>query len=112
MSHSDLRRYKAKMEVPITGTFRGFAVTSGPPPSSGAILISCLQVLEGLELERDSAESMHQIIETFKHAYAERSYLGDPSDPVYTNITEISKLIISKLTAQEINRKIDVILLI
>src|SRR5438094_7046865 len=51
-----------------------------PPPSAGGVLlIEMLNVLEGLTLRANDPSSLHLMIETMKHAYADRAqFLGDP----------------------------------
>ncbi len=82
VSTEDLRRYRARVRVPIQFTFRGHDVYSSPPPSSGGITIAqVLQMLEPFELRklgRWSPKANHLIIEAMRRAYAERAtHLGD-----------------------------------
>ncbi|MFB3921752.1 MAG: gamma-glutamyltransferase [Terriglobia bacterium] len=76
----DLRRYQAKVRQPLRGDFRGFEILTVPPPSSGGVgLIEMLNVLEPMDLgEPNSFQSIHEIAETMRRAYADRAaYLGD-----------------------------------
>ena len=78
-----LRAYQAKKRTPIRGTYRGYEVTSMPPPSSGGTtLVEMLNVLEGYDLKSagsGSAQNVHVIAETMRRAYADRAqHLGDP----------------------------------
>ena len=82
VSLEDLRRYRARVRVPIQFSFRGHDVYSAPPPSSGGITIAqVLQMLEPFELRklgRWSPKANHLIIEAMRRAYAERAaHLGD-----------------------------------
>ena len=79
----DLARYQAKWREPVSGTYRGYRVTSMPPPSSGGVLI--LEMLNMLspypvaELGWNSAELVHLMVEAERRAYADRAvHLGDP----------------------------------
>ncbi len=79
----DLAQYTVKDRTPIVGTYRGWTVTTMPPPSSGGVvLLQLLQVLEGYDLPAmglNSAEYVHLVSEASKHAYADRAhYMGDP----------------------------------
>ncbi|MEZ9369286.1 gamma-glutamyltransferase [Shewanella sp. 10N.286.51.B2] len=83
MSMNDLKNYQVIERTPVTGEYRGYKVVSMPPPSSGGIhIIEMLNVLEHYpieELGHNTAQTLHLMTETMKHAYADRSeYLGDP----------------------------------
>ena len=64
----------------VRGRYRGFEIVSMPPPSSGGVLlIQMLNVLEGFKLRAGDPATLHLMIETMKHAYADRAqFLGDP----------------------------------
>ena len=48
-----------------------------PPPSSGGVLLlQMLNVLEGYKLRANDPASLHLMIETMKHAYADRAQLS------------------------------------
>jgi gamma-glutamyltranspeptidase/glutathione hydrolase len=84
MTREDLKNYKAVKRTPVRGTYRGYDVTSMPPPSSGGTaLIQMLNVLEGYDLAKSgfrSADTIHLIVESMRRAYADRArYLGDPA---------------------------------
>jgi len=79
----DLRDYKAMERTPLTGSYRGYAIITAPPPSSGGIGI--LQILGMLELTgfeqagAGSALATHYMAEAMRRYFADRSrYLGDP----------------------------------
>jgi gamma-glutamyltranspeptidase/glutathione hydrolase len=78
----DLRAYTPKERTPLRGSYRGYAIISMPPPSSGGlVLIEMLNILEGFELKKlhpFSAERYHLLVETMRRAYADRAeYMGD-----------------------------------
>ena len=84
MTTTDLKGYRAVERAPVTGTYRGHAIVSMPPPSSGGVhVIELLNILEGYPLARqgaNSAASVHDLTEAMKLAYADRAeYLGDPA---------------------------------
>jgi gamma-glutamyltranspeptidase/glutathione hydrolase len=84
MTAADLAAYRPVVREPVRGTYRGYAIASMPPPSSGGIhLIEILNVLEGFDLARmgaGSADSLHTLTEAMKPAYADRAtWLGDPA---------------------------------
>jgi gamma-glutamyltranspeptidase / glutathione hydrolase len=79
---ADLAAYKAKLQDPICGTYRGYRICSMAPSSSGGITI--LQMLGMLEhfdmanLGPKSPVAWHLIGEAMQLAYADRlQYLGD-----------------------------------
>ncbi len=80
MTLDDMKSYRVVERTPVRGTYRGYDIISMPPPSSGGVLlIEMLNVLEGYTLRAREAQSMHNIIETMKRAYADRAqFFGDP----------------------------------
>ncbi|BBB58904.1 gamma-glutamyltransferase [Undibacterium sp. KW1] len=83
ISASDLKNYKAVERIPVRGNYRGYEVVSMPPPSSGGVhIIQMLNMLEHYPLKEqgaNSAQTLHQLSEVMKLAYADRSeFLGDP----------------------------------
>ena len=84
MTADDLAGYAALERRPVFGTYRGHAIASMPPPSSGGIhVVELLNILEGFPLRAEGANSaaaVHQMAEAMKLAYADRAaYLGDPA---------------------------------
>jgi gamma-glutamyltranspeptidase/glutathione hydrolase len=78
----DLRAYTPKERTPLRGSYRGYAIISMPPPSSGGlVLLEMLNILEGFELKKlhpFSSERYHLLVETMRRAYADRAeYMGD-----------------------------------
>jgi gamma-glutamyltranspeptidase/glutathione hydrolase len=81
MSKDDLANYNPIERAVVRGSYRGYDIISAPPPSSGGVhLIEMLNILEGYDLARLSREeSLHDIIEAMKRAYADRAvFMGDP----------------------------------
>jgi len=80
-SLDDLAQYEVIERRPVSGNFRGLRITSAAPPSSGGVaLVTMLNILSGLPLERfDALTRTHVIIEVMRRAYHDRAlYLGDP----------------------------------
>jgi gamma-glutamyltranspeptidase / glutathione hydrolase len=78
----DLGNYKVRYRQPLLGTYRGHAVASSPPPSSGGqIVITILNVMETLAKNTAwrSVDWLHTYVEASKRAYADRILLGDPA---------------------------------
>ncbi|MCH8619488.1 gamma-glutamyltransferase [Undibacterium sp. TS12] len=83
ISAADLKNYRAVERIPVRGNYRGYEVVSMPPPSSGGVhIIEMLNMLEHFPLKEqgaNSAQTLHQLSEVMKLAYADRSeFLGDP----------------------------------
>ena len=79
----DLENYRPKVRPAIKGRYRGYDIYSFPPPSSGgAVLVQALNILEGLNLSAQSAQTpanIHLVSEAMKLAFADRAaYMGDP----------------------------------
>ena len=79
----DLANYEVKEREPVRGTYRGYEITSAPPPSSGGVaLLEILNILEGYNLRsfgNRSAEAIHLTGEAFRRAFMDRAeFLGDP----------------------------------
>jgi gamma-glutamyltranspeptidase/glutathione hydrolase len=79
----DLKSYKAIERTPLTGSYRGYAILTAPPPSSGGVgILQMLGVLEGSGYEKSgagSAATLHFMGETMRRYFADRSeYMGDP----------------------------------
>jgi gamma-glutamyltranspeptidase/glutathione hydrolase len=80
----DLANYKAVLREPLQGAYRGYAVVTLPPPSSGGLtLLELLNLLEGYDLARlgrGSVDYLHVTIEAQKLAFADRAeYMADPA---------------------------------
>ncbi|MFZ5787207.1 MAG: gamma-glutamyltransferase family protein, partial [Acidobacteriota bacterium] len=84
LSLTDLEGYRVKDRAPLVGEYRGFTVTSMPPPSSGGVaLLEALNLLERraplAPLGHNSSRYLHLLAEATKHAMADRArHLGDP----------------------------------
>ncbi len=82
ITKSDLANYAAKERAPIKGTFYGYDIIGMPPPSSGGVaLIEMLNMLEALNLQKETRQSVraiHLIVEAQRRAYLDRArFLGD-----------------------------------
>ena len=76
---------------------------------SGPVLLSILNIMEGFPLpsEGRNALNYHRLIEAYKFAYAQRTFYGDPVDPVYRNISKIAENFIQKRVADEDRVRLD-----
>jgi gamma-glutamyltranspeptidase/glutathione hydrolase len=107
LARQDFAQYAVRELKPVTCSYRGYEITSSPPPSSGGVIIcEILNVLEGYPLSylgAGSAETVHVMVEAMRHAYVDRnSALGDP-DFVDNPVTKL----LDKAYAKDIRDKID-----
>jgi gamma-glutamyltranspeptidase / glutathione hydrolase len=83
MSTEDLKNYRAVWREPLIGSYRNQTVITMPPPSSGGVaILQMLNILEGYKprnFAHNSADYLHLLGESMKHAFADRAqFLGDP----------------------------------
>ncbi|MGI2147012.1 gamma-glutamyltransferase [Shewanella baltica] len=102
MTLDDLKNYKVVEREPVRGEYRGYEVVSMPPPSSGGVhIIEMLNVLQQFPIDKlghNTAQTIHLMAETMKHAYSDRSeYLGDP---------DFYKVPVKALTSKDYAQKI------
>jgi gamma-glutamyltranspeptidase/glutathione hydrolase len=103
MSADDLANYRAIERTPVRGSYRGTAIVSMPPPSSGGVaLIEMLNILEGYDLASlGRAEALHLEIEAMQRAYADRAvFMGDPDTVTMPIAGLLSKKYAASLRAQ------------
>jgi len=82
LTMEDLANYKVEIRKPVQGTYRGYAIVSVPPASSGgAHLIQMLNILENFNLAKSgegTAATANLWAETMKLAFADRAkYMAD-----------------------------------
>ena len=77
----DLADYQLPEVTPVEGSYRGYRITSTPPPHGGPTLLAILNILEGYDLagmEHNSPEYIYLVAMAMKAAFADRNpYLGD-----------------------------------
>ena len=83
ITKADLAGYIAKERVPVKGTFYGYEIIGMPPPSSGGTtLVAMLNMLEAMNLQKETRQSVraiHLVVEAQRRAYLDRArFLGDP----------------------------------
>jgi gamma-glutamyltranspeptidase/glutathione hydrolase len=77
----ELSSYTIKERAPLRLRYRGWDITTAPPPSSGGIaLAEMLQVLQGWDLRSlDAPHRVHIVTEAMRRAFRDRTiWLGDP----------------------------------
>jgi gamma-glutamyltranspeptidase/glutathione hydrolase len=84
ITHADLAAYRSEWREPVRARYRGHTLVSMPPPSSGGVALALIcGMLEGRrvgELEWHGTAHVHQLVEAWRRAYADRNhYLTDPA---------------------------------
>ncbi|XP_031550971.1 glutathione hydrolase 1 proenzyme-like [Actinia tenebrosa] len=109
LSLADLKKYTAILKPGLNSTYQGYQILTVPLPASGPVLISALNILERFNLtKKDQGKNTtyQYLIEAFKFAYAQRTHLGDPSDPHNADVLKFVDKMTSKKNAETIYRKI------
>lgn len=78
---AELAGYRVREREPLRFRYRGWTITTAPPPSSGGVaLAEILQIAAGWDLRKlDAAPRVHILAESMRRAYRDRTiYLGDP----------------------------------
>lgn len=107
MTLDDLANYTILNRDPSYIDYRGFKVHGGSAPSSGAVVLSTMKIVEGYDMSTPSQLNLstHYLDEGIRFAYGQRSLLGDPT--FLPNLTAYQKDMVSEKTAQEIRSKIE-----
>lgn len=106
ITKNDLRRYRPKWRTPIQLRYRGYAVYSMPPASSGGVTMGeILNIMEGYDTlpAVGTAAYTHLLAESMRRAFMDRNkWLGDP-DFVRMPLERL----LSKSYAAELRAQID-----
>ncbi|KAK9529471.1 hypothetical protein VZT92_013560 [Zoarces viviparus] len=108
LSSDDISNYSVQVEQPVEGLYNEFIIQVPPPPSTGAALISALNLLEGLQLNgtnNTEDQTQHWIAEAVKGALAIASGLGDPSSN--SSVTERLSDMLSTSKAEKLRQRIN-----
>ena len=77
----DFAEFSARIEAPVSTTYKEYEVFKQPFTSQGPTLLQALNILENFDLQKmghNSADYLHVLIESLKLAYADRdSYYAD-----------------------------------
>ncbi|OLT28498.1 gamma-glutamyltransferase [Kytococcus sp. CUA-901] len=84
LSVEDLNSYEATWEEPVISEWNGYEVAKTGPWGQGPVMLEALGMLESLggELDVDTAEGVHRIVEALKLAFADREAWYGDSAPV------------------------------
>lgn len=106
ISYNDLAGFKADVDKPSTGMYRGYEVIKPGFWTQGPVMIEALNILEGYDLKamgHNTPQYLHTVIEAVKLAFADRDrYYGDPK---FTKIPE--EILLSKDYAAQRRKLID-----
>ena len=82
VTEQDFADYQLRHGEPIVTTYRGFTITTSPPPHGGSTLLSILNILEGHDLtalEHNSPDYIYFVSMAMKAAFSDRNlHLSDP----------------------------------
>ncbi|KAF8200846.1 gamma-glutamyltranspeptidase [Pholiota molesta] len=99
LSKEDLENYAVKVERALEGTYRGKKIYTTHAPTSGAVLIHMLNLMESFDLEERNGLNVHRLVEAMKFGFAARTKICDPA---FTNNTCRINEIPTKTFAQQI----------
>lgn len=83
LTGEDFACFAARLEEPVATSYRGVEVYKCSSWTQGPVLLQCLNLLEGFDLQslgHNSADYIHTVVECMKLAFADREfYYGDPA---------------------------------
>ncbi|KAF8556134.1 gamma-glutamyltranspeptidase [Imleria badia] len=81
LTHVDLEKYTVKVERALQGSYLNKKVYTSHAPTSGAVLLHMLNLLERFDLigEGRTPLNVHRIVEAMKFGFAARTRIGDLS---------------------------------
>ncbi|CAL3971198.1 unnamed protein product [Diplocarpon coronariae] len=106
MTLEDLATYQVAIRDPIRISYHGYELTSCGVPSSGAVALSILKIIEGYPAS-DAANqnlSAHRMNEAMRFSYAARAELGDPD--FFSYMTGLEADMLKPSTASHIRDRI------
>lgn len=82
LSLEDFATYQVSEYEPVSCNYRGYEVTSSPPPGGGTTVCQMLNILSGYNLKElgwKTPQSLHYLFSSMLLAFGDRNrYLGDP----------------------------------
>src|ERR1700720_508912 len=88
IGHQDLMSYRTVERSPVRADYRGWEILGPPPPAaSGVHIAQMLNILEGYDIAANgfgTAETIHQLAEVLKIAFADRAAAS--GDPDFINV--------------------------
>ncbi|KRX68156.1 Gamma-glutamyltranspeptidase 1 [Trichinella britovi] len=112
ITEEDMRNYRAKLSQPLQISIGENLIACGPPPpSSAAIPMAIMNIMDGFNVSPRDAESsesealvLHRFLEAMKFSYAAHSQFGDAD--FVPEVLSLAKRILTKQYAQDVRKKI------
>ncbi|KRZ60215.1 Gamma-glutamyltranspeptidase 1 [Trichinella nativa] len=112
ITEEDMRNYRAKLSQPLQISIGENLIACGPPPpSSAAIPMAIMNIMDGFNVSPRDAESsesealvLHRFLEAMKFSYAAHSQFGDAD--FVPEVLSLAKKILTKQYAQDVRKKI------
>lgn len=105
ITNADFNQYTVQVRTPLHGYHHGLKVVTGPPPSSGGIVLLALNLLERFPFPNMNTSARTQVIvEALKHGFGHRSLFADPN--FVNNVTQNVNTIITKDYAYNLGQTI------
>ncbi|KZV95135.1 gamma-glutamyltranspeptidase [Exidia glandulosa HHB12029] len=81
MTLEDFANYRVHVDKAMEGSYRGKKIFTTKAPTSGAVLIHILNLLEKYNLPEEGLTplNLHRVVEALKFGFAARTRLGDPA---------------------------------
>ncbi|XP_031421784.1 glutathione hydrolase 7 isoform X2 [Clupea harengus] len=107
ITEEDFSNYSTVLQQPVEVKYQGHQVMSPPAPSTGAALITALNILEGFNItyQMPRNDTYHLITETLKIALSLASALGDPMFDA--SVSEVVTEMLNKKQAEEFRNMIN-----
>jgi gamma-glutamyltranspeptidase/glutathione hydrolase len=87
IAKADLAAYQAIEREPVQGRYRGYDIVSAPPPVGGVTLVEILQILDNIDLSKETLLSpryVHVVSEAMKRGFAD--FTANVGDPGFVNV--------------------------
>ncbi|XP_042563645.1 glutathione hydrolase 7-like [Clupea harengus] len=95
LTREDLANYSSVQREALTSQYKGYQVLVPPPPYTGGVLLSFLNIMEGFKFTEQKQEgASHWIAESLKAALAMASGLADPN--FVTSVSDTISNMLSK----------------
>ena len=105
LSLEDFASYEVDEYEPVNCNYRGYRVTSSPPPGGGTTVCQMLNILSGYDLKQlglKTPQSLHHLFSSMLLAFGDRNrYLGDPDF-----VDNPTGKLLSKQYAEDLREKI------
>lgn len=103
---ADLADYKPVWVKPVSVNYRSFDVWELPPNGQGVIALSALNILKEFSFTtREQVETVHTQVEALKLAFT--AGMNAITDPKYTKIDNIAKLLSEKFARESVEKITD-----